>query len=237
MGGGPGAKRPIPRQEASGNMIVNLARPHTGRSGLPVVDRVDTRIFHETFFSACMECSFCFDSCCQYGATVEAPTVEAIRQRADDLEAYIGVPRERWFEETFLADADYPGGRYTRTRVVDGSCVFLNRTGRGCLLHRFALEKGVPVPAIKPMACNMFPVLWEDGVLIPPLEVQDRTLVCHGQGPTLYRSARNDLLHYFGPELVAELDALEASQPGSVVTDPGLSRFSLPLLSEVSLTT
>lgn len=156
--------------------------------------------------------------------------VQAIRQRADELEDYLGVPRERWFREDFKDDEDYPGGRYTRTQVIDGSCVFLNRTGRGCLLHRFCLEKGVEVHALKPMACHMFPVLWEEGVLIPPLEVQDRSLICGGGGPTLYRSARNDLLWYFGPELVAELDGLEPLYLPSLAPEVS-AILSLPIVA------
>ena len=66
--------------------------------------------------------------------------------------------------------------------------------------------------SIKPMACNMFPVHCEYGVLVPPLEIQDQSLVCRGPGLTLYRSARNDLAYYFGPDLISELDLLEATQ-------------------------
>jgi Fe-S-cluster containining protein len=196
-------------------MIVPLSRPYACRHGLPVVDRVDTRVYVWTYFAACMDCTFCFDTCCQYGATVEPATVERIRQRADVLEPYVGYPREQWFHDWFKNNGDYPGGRYTRTRVIDGSCVFLNRHGRGCLLHRFALEQGVAVSDIKPMMCNLFPVLPENGVLGPPDEIVDGSLACLGRGPTLYRSARADLEHYFGAELIAELDVLEAAVVGA----------------------
>jgi Fe-S-cluster containining protein len=212
-------------------MIVDLSRPYTARGGTPTVDRVNVRIFQATFFSACMECSFCFDTCCQYGATVEAPMAEELLRSADELERYLGVPREQWFENWFKPDADYPGGKYTRTRVVDGACVFLNRTGRGCLLHRFCLERGVEVHQLKPMACHMFPVLWDEGVLIPPLEVQDGSLVCIGAGPTLYRSARGDLEYYFGPELVAELDALETAHSLPPPAPSRASGIRLPLVA------
>src|SRR5258707_12520835 len=108
-------------------MLVSLSRSYPGRAGVPVVDRVDPRIFTKTYFAACMECTFCHDSCCQYGATVEAPMVEQILAQADALEAYLGIPRSQWFEGTYKPDAGYPGGRYTRTRVANGSCVFLNQ--------------------------------------------------------------------------------------------------------------
>jgi hypothetical protein len=213
--------------EAGTAMIVPLSRPYACRHGLPVVDRVDTRIYHFTYFAVCMDCSFCFDTCCQYGATVEPRTVEEILDRADVLEPYVRYPRDQWFQEGYQPNEDYPDGRYTRTRVVEGACVFLNRHGRGCLLHRFALARNLDVHAIKPMMCNLFPVLPENGLLGPPEEICDGTLTCLGQGPTLYRSARADLEYYFGKELVAELDVLEASVMGAPV--PGTGIIPLPV--------
>jgi Fe-S-cluster containining protein len=192
-------------------MIVPLSRPYAGRHGLPVVDRLDPRIFVETYYAACMDCSYCYDSCCQYGATLGLPRIGQILAHADGLEPLVGVPRTEWFQEGSLPSNDYPSGRFTRTRVVDGSCVFLNRHGRGCLLHRYALENGLDVHDVKPMVCTMFPVLAEKGILIVPDEIRDRSLTCTGPGPTLYRSARDELLLEFGPELIAELDALEAT--------------------------
>lgn len=197
-------------------MIVPLSRSYTARDGAPTVERVDKRIFSLTFFSACMDCTFCHDACCQYGATIEEPKVRAILDRADELEPFIGRPRSEWFQDdAWLDDPDYPGNRYTRTQVHGERCAFLNRNGRGCLLHTFALVRGIPVPEIKPLACNLFPVLFEDRTLIVPLEIDDGTLVCLGEGPTLYQSARSDLAYQFGSDLVAELDALEAADIGS----------------------
>lgn len=192
-------------------MIVPLSRSYVARTGLPVVDRVDTRLFTEIFFSACMDCTFCHDSCCQYGATVETPLMEALLARKDVLEPVIGRPASEWFDGRLRTDAEYPGGQFTRTRVFDNRCVFLNRSGRGCLLHSYALQNQIPVQELKPLACNLFPFWWSDGALVLPPEIEDRELVCLGEGPTLYRSARSDLLYYFGEELIAELDALEAT--------------------------
>ncbi len=191
-------------------MIVSLSRSFVPHTGVPVVDRIDTRLFTQTFFSDCMGCGFCHDSCCQYGATVEAPLMDFLLSQREVLEPMVGRPASEWFDGEFRPDAEYPGGRFTRTRVFDGRCVFLNRSGRGCLLHGHALMNDLPVHEWKPLACSLFPMWWEDGALVLPPEIEDRELVCLGEGPTLYRSARNDLLYYYGPELVEELDRLEA---------------------------
>jgi Fe-S-cluster containining protein len=211
-------------------MIVPLSRVYTAYPGAPAVEWVDTRIFRLTYFHECMACTFCHDRCCQYGATVEKPKVRAILDRANELEPLIGVPSDQWFEAEWWPDADYPGGEYTRTRLRDGACVFLNRNGRGCLLHRFALQNEIPVHDIKPIACNMFPVLFDAGTLIVPLEIDDGTLICLGKGPTIYQSSRSDLRHYFGLELVDELDALERREVSDAL-DRSKS-MTLPLVTD-----
>jgi Fe-S-cluster containining protein len=190
--------------------MIPLSRPYASRDGLPVIDRVDPRIWTESFFTACMSCTFCHDSCCQYGARVDMRWIERTMSRADALEAALGIPRGDWLQDWIEPDNDYAGGHFKRTQVVDDKCIFLNRQGRGCLLHKFALDNGLDVRDVKPMVCNTFPVLWEEGVLNPALEVLERELVCLGPGGSLYRSARTELAYYFGAELVQELDALEA---------------------------
>jgi Fe-S-cluster containining protein len=207
---------------------VRLSRAYTCVDGAPTIDRVDPRIFTLTYFQNCLGCTFCHDSCCQYGADAEWPRVEALEPYRAELEAYTGVPAAGWFrtdEDDFgvLDEAEYPGGRYTRTQVAEvtpdrsplneWACVFLDRSpaGRGCLIHRFALERGIDVHAIKPMVCLLFPVSFADAALIPAYEFElDGELACEGRGDPLYRGARDDLRHYFGPDLVAELDALAA---------------------------
>jgi Fe-S-cluster containining protein len=191
--------------------IVPLSRSYVPRTGVPVVDRIDTRLFVATFFSDCMACNFCHDLCCQYGATVETPLMNHLLENRALLEPVSGRPASEWFDGAFREDADYPGGQFTRTRVFDGRCVFLNREGRGCLLHRYALENNLGVHEWKPLACNLFPIWWEEGAFILPPEIEDNELICLGEGKTLYQSARNDLLHYYGPELVAELDRIEST--------------------------
>lgn len=205
-------------------MTLALSRPYPSRYGAPVIDRVDPRIFTLTYFARCMECTFCHDSCCQYGADIELPRVEAIKEHAKELAAYLGVPEDQWFREDpddvgYVEEEEYPGGVYTRTAVVQlpegrsehnsEACVFLDPAGRGCRLHRFALERGLEVHSIKPMVCMLFPVSFNHGELVPAYEFEVEDLICQGDGPTLYDSARPDILYYFGPDLVAELDPMQ----------------------------
>ncbi|MBL8800112.1 MAG: hypothetical protein JNM56_39890 [Planctomycetia bacterium] len=191
-------------------MIVKLSRTYTGRYGTPTLDRVETDIFVHSWHGSCMECSFCHDICCQYGATLGSERLQAIEAIADQLEPYLGIPRDRWFRADYdEEDPEYEGGRRRRTTVVNGICVFAHPQGRGCRLHSFALENQIDVHDIKPMPCLMFPIYWLDGLLHPNDEVLDGSLVCLGRGKSVYRGSRDEVLYYFGPELVAELDGLE----------------------------
>ena len=141
---------------------------------------------------------------------------DRILAHADALEPIIGLPREEWFGEVVVRDADFPGGATTRTAVVNGGCVFLRRDARGCTLHAFAVDRGEDYHAIKPMVSALFPVTFDDGALFCSAELADGSLVCAGEGPTAYEMARDELAYYFGTEMIAELDALRGSRASSV---------------------
>jgi hypothetical protein len=87
--------------------------------------------------------------------------------------------------------------------------VFLNRSGRGCLLHAFALEQGIDHHELKSLVDGLFPLSFDEGVLGVALEAQTGELVCLNTGPTLYQGMREELRYYFGDELVTALDRLE----------------------------
>jgi hypothetical protein len=190
-------------------LIRDLSRSYACRWGAPVVDRVDTAIFVRTYFTHCMECTFCFDSCCQYGVDVDAENVARLEAHKDDIAQFTGVPRERWFTGEWTTDGEFPGGRHTRTRVEDGACVFRNRRGRGCTIHSYALARGLDYHELKPMVSVLFPVTFDYGLLHPSNEIEDRSLQCVDQGPTLYQGVRSEIGWYFGDGLVAELDGFE----------------------------
>lgn len=187
-----------------------LPRDFASRYGVPVLRAVDPAIFLRRYFTHCLDCGFCHDWCCQYGVDVDRYHVDRILAHADALEAFLGIPRDRWFSGEVERDADVPGGETWRTRVEDGACVFLNRQGRGCRLHAFCLAQGIEYRELKSIVDMLFPLTFEAGVLCPANEAADDELVCMGSGPTLYRGVRSEIAYLFGNALVSELDRLEA---------------------------
>ena len=189
--------------------IISLPRSFASRYGAPVITRVDTAIFRYTYFTRCLECSFCHDQCCDHGVDVDLHHVARIEQYADHIESYTGIPRKRWLTKRVEIDAEQPGGGALRTRVRGGACVFLRRSGRGCLIHAFALDHGIDYHEIKSLVDCLFPITFADGTLYPADEVGDGTLICADTGPTLYRGLRSELAYYFGDDFVSALDGLE----------------------------
>jgi hypothetical protein len=190
-------------------VIRPLTQPYTCRWGAPTVDRVDTAIFVRTYFVHCMQCGYCGDSCCQYGADIDGDNVARVEKHAEKLERFTGVPRQGWWTGQWTEDVEFPGGRQTRTAVHDGACVFRNRRGRGCMLHSFALEEGIDYHELKPMVASLFPVTFDGGLLHPSNEIRDRSLQCIDDGPTLYQGVRSEIGWYFGSPLLKELDEVE----------------------------
>ena len=189
--------------------LIRLAESYPSRYGAPVISRVDAAIFRRTYFTHCLQCSFCKDWCCQFGVDVDMLHYRAILEHAASLEARLGIPRDRWFTGEYEDDPEVPGGGTMRTRAVDGACVFLNRSGRGCLLHAYCLEQGIDHRELKSMVDCLFPLTFYDGVLCPADEVDDNSLMCLDRGPSLYRGLRDDVGYYWGESFVEELDRIE----------------------------
>ncbi len=189
--------------------IRSLARPYPSRYGVPVLYAVDPVIYERRYFTECLACGFCRDWCCQFGVDADSWHVDRILEHAADLEAFTGIARTRWFLPEVEVEPDAPGGHMWRTAVVEGHCVFLSRTGRGCRLHAFCLERGLDPHDLKPLVDGLFPLTYEAGILCPADEVLEGALVCLETGPTLYRGVRESLRYYFGEALVTELDDFE----------------------------
>jgi Fe-S-cluster containining protein len=222
-------------------MSVPLSRPYPSRYGAPVLDRVDPGIFQYRYYHHCMKCDFCHDSCCQYGADIETIRIRELEKYQSELETYLDLPREKWFRDDpedigILPEPEYPGGEYTRTAVgplpagrskhTEEACVFLDPVGRGCRIHRFALERNIDVHEIKPMVCLFFPLCHSGGELRPAIEFGLGDLVCMDQGLTIYESSRDEVRYYFGDEMVAELDRIAKDYPPPA---EDTSKVSLPI--------
>lgn len=192
--------------------IVALTRAYPCIMGGPVLRQVDTQIFSLRYFTHCMTCGFCHDACCRFGVDIDLENAARLRAAPQDFKDYIGVPESEWFTPDIIADAEFPSGRHVRSGVRDGACVFLDRGARGCKIHSYCLDKGLDYHLLKPMVSVLFPLTFEQGVLVAASEILDNTLVCAGTGPSLYAGVRDELTHYFGAALVAELDNLDRLQ-------------------------
>ena len=190
-------------------MLRPLAHEYPSRYGKPVLTHVETAIFTARYFTRCMSCDFCGDACCRYGVDIDVDNVRRLEARAAEIESFTGVPRKQWFTDEVEPDEDHPGGVAYRTAADDRGCVFLDRSGRGCMLHKLAVTKGLDYHELKPMVSALFPLTFGSGALTIADEVEDRTLVCLDVGGTVYRGGRGELAYYFGDALVVELDALE----------------------------
>ncbi|MBI1733424.1 MAG: hypothetical protein HYR49_11755 [Gammaproteobacteria bacterium] len=197
--------------------MIDLSRPYTSRNGRPTIDRVDARIFTARYFAECMKCSFCFDECCQHGTNISPLDEANILKHAPALEGRIGLPASAWFDNQWEGTVDFPGGKIMRARAYGGRvrngpqmCVFAAHGGRGCILHTYALENNLSPYDVKPEDCHIFPLMYDNGALVPAVEIGEKSLICQGNGETLFRSMFSALGHFFGEAFVEELKIIDA---------------------------
>ena len=189
--------------------MILLSKIYPCVMGGPLLKGVDPAIFTLRYFTHCLECGFCRDACCDHGVDVDLGNVERLKALPQDFHARVGAPVSDWFSGAVVADEEFPGGAHRRTSVKDGACVFRNPAGRGCTIHAYCLERNLDYHDYKPMVSALFPVTFEQGVLTASGEAADGSLICAGQGPSLYDGARGELGYYFGAGLIAELDRLK----------------------------
>lgn len=191
--------------------MISLSRDYVCVLGAPVIRSVDPAIFTHRYFTHCMSCGFCKDQCCSYGVDIDVENVDRVLALDSGFDAFVGVPRAKWFTARTWKDAEFPGGAQKRTRTKDGACVFLDRKNRGCKIHAYCLANGIDYHTLKPLVSTLFPVTFEGGALVASGEIEDGSLICAGEGPVLYDGVRGELAYYFGEPFVAELDALRAN--------------------------
>lgn len=97
----------------------------------------------------------CDGDCCSGGVSATLYEVARIKAHADEIQPYLIEPYN--FQEW---DVSHPADIGTPVLYEDKpnmQCWF-QRENRLCALHSLALEKGMPVPAIKPYFCLFFPL-------------------------------------------------------------------------------
>ena len=194
--------------------VVRLSRSYVCRDGAPVIHAVDTAIYSLRYFMRCMACTFCNDQCCDHGVDVDLGNAKRLLELGPEFSARVTAPPSDWFTSEPVSDAEFPSGGHVRTRTRNGKCVFISRDGRGCTIHAYAIEKGIDYHALKPLVSTLFPLTFEHGALVPSSEAVDSSLVCSGEGATLYEGVRGELGYYFGDQFVGELDAIAATSHG-----------------------
>jgi hypothetical protein len=188
--------------------VRSLSRDYFSRWGAPKVRAVDPRIFSLRTFAECMKCGFCRDQCCSYGADVDMAAVARLVALGPDFERFVGMPAEQWFDGRVVCDGEFPTGAQTRFRAAAGACVFLDRASRGCRIHAYCLAHGLDYHQYKSCVCFLFPLTFENGVLMPSAELIDGTLACAGAGEILFDAARGEIAALWGKALVEELEGL-----------------------------
>jgi hypothetical protein len=188
--------------------VIALGRDYPSIFAAPVIRAVDSDIFALRYFTHCMACGFCNDQCCNVGVDIDAANMDRLRALGPAFEAFAGTPQAEWFTAKIVEDREFPSGAHGRTREVNGKCVFAGRHGRGCKIHAYCLENALDYHLYKPMVSTLFPLTFEQGMLVPSREAADGSLICSGDGPSLYDGVRGEVGYYFGAKLIAALDAL-----------------------------
>lgn len=153
------------------------------------------------------------EACCQYGADTDLAERDAILARRAQIAPLLddAARAAPWFTTEVQTDPDYPSGRHVRTATFNGGCVFLAHDKRGCAIHRAAFEQGWDFHGIKPNICRLFPLSYDGDLICISDDYLDYDCADAAGAPTLYRVGRDTLGAIFGAELVAALDAVEAT--------------------------
>jgi Fe-S-cluster containining protein len=187
--------------------IISLSKEYL--SGNLAISFIHRDIFLKKYFARCLQCNFCHDWCCSFGADIDVQNVERIRQQKEEILPFVRPPEAEWFDSEYSYYQEYAGNQYTRINTQGPRCVFISKDQRGCGLHRYAISKRMDYHEIKPLVCILFPLSFSEGILYLAAEMDDKSLVCAGPGYSAYQAMKSELEYYFGRELVEELDGIE----------------------------
>jgi hypothetical protein len=193
----------------------------------PTVQLVEPQIFLYSFAPDCMthECrcgtpqdgTVLLDACCRHGCDVDLFERDAILRRAAAIAPVLRPEfrdTTRWFKDDEAEpDTDCPSGILTRTGRVtpdeDSGCVFLQHDGRGCALHRAALQHGFDPAEIKPQVCRLYPLSFGEGLLGLSDDFDLYSCAHYPESPSVYQVTRVTVAEVFGWDVVRALDRME----------------------------
>lgn len=97
----------------------------------------------------------CNSHCCDGGVTATVYEVARIKEHANEIQPYLMEPYD--FDTWDVSHPADIGTPLLNENKPGEQCWFL-RENRLCALHTYALDKDMPVPAIKPYFCLFFPL-------------------------------------------------------------------------------
>ena len=151
------------------------------------------------------------DACCQYGVDIDIGERDGILLHAEQIKKILNPDAAAlpWFDSEEKLDADFPSGRYVRTKTLGTGCLFLSHDKRGCSIHRASIEGNWDFHGIKPHACRLFPMSYDDESIVMSDDYSDYSCAFEPNTPTVYQVGRADLQAIFGQILVELLDKVE----------------------------
>lgn len=151
------------------------------------------------------------DACCQYGVDVDLGERDGILEHREQIAQILDseVSAGPWFETSESKDPDFPSGAFVRTKTHDKGCVFLSHDGRGCAVHRAAVEGDWDFNGVKPHVCRLFPLSYESDAIVLSDDYADYSCAYDPDAPSVYQVARPTIEAVFGSDVVAALDRAE----------------------------
>lgn len=150
----------------------------------------------------------CNARCCEGGVSITVEQVNRIKAHAAEIQPYLIEPYD--FSEWDTSRGADLGTPLLFENQPGEQCWFL-RANKYCAIHTYALDKGMPVPAIKPFFCLFFPLTLIDlDVNVTEIGVDGKAyetcLVSDEREGYLFRQFENELRRVIGDANYWELE-------------------------------
>ncbi len=155
----------------------------------------------------------CTSRCCHRGAYMDVAERQVLIDHADLLKRHMDKTQttdmSTWFETEEKVDSDYASGKCVGTGSHNGKCSFQNEKG-WCTVQVAGFQELPHKWSIKPVYCVTFPVEVIKGVIQFNPMMQGKEPCCSVEkefDTPLYEACKEELIHLFGEDGYAEVDA------------------------------